>query len=62
MKKRGVEEARIDKEFRRIAEKNLRKDRELLERLARIKGLEETILRKAGRASQEARETLAAVR
>ncbi len=36
MKKRGVEEARIDKEFRRIAEKNLRKDRELLERLARI--------------------------
>jgi len=36
MKKRGVEEARIDKELRRIAEKNLRKDRELLERLARI--------------------------
>jgi len=31
-----VEKADIDKEFRRIAEKNLRKDRELLERLARI--------------------------
>jgi hypothetical protein len=27
---------KIGKEFRRIAEKNLRKDRELLERLAKI--------------------------
>jgi len=35
-KKKGAEEARIDEEFRRIAEKNLRKDRELLERLAKI--------------------------
>jgi hypothetical protein len=26
----------IDKEFKRIAERNLRKDRELLERLAKI--------------------------
>jgi len=35
-KKKGVEKAKIDKEFRRIAEKNLRRDLELLERLARI--------------------------
>ena len=35
-KKKGAGEARIDKEFRRIAEKNLRKDRELLEKLAKI--------------------------
>jgi len=35
-KKKGVEKAKIDKEFRRIAEKNIRRDLELLERLARI--------------------------
>jgi hypothetical protein len=35
-KKKSVEKANIDKEFRRIAEKNLRKDLELLERLAKI--------------------------
>ena len=35
-KKRGVEKVTIDREFRRIAEKNLRKDPELLERLAKI--------------------------
>jgi len=31
-----MEKIEIDKEFRRVAEKNLRKDRELLERLAQI--------------------------
>jgi hypothetical protein len=35
-KKKRVEKVNIDKEFRKIAEKNLRKDRELLERLAKI--------------------------
>ncbi|HEX9197874.1 MAG TPA: hypothetical protein VF906_08770 [Candidatus Bathyarchaeia archaeon] len=35
-KKKGVEKVSIDQEFRRIAEKNLRKDRELLEKLAKI--------------------------
>ena len=35
-KKKGVEKRKIDKEFRRIAEKNLRRDLELLERLAKI--------------------------
>jgi len=35
-KKKDVKKANIDKEFRKIAEKNLRKDRELLERLAKI--------------------------
>jgi hypothetical protein len=35
-KKKSVEKPKIDKEFRRIAEKNLRRDRELLERLAKI--------------------------
>ncbi len=35
-KKRAVDKINIDKEFRRIAEKNLRKDLELLERLAKI--------------------------
>jgi hypothetical protein len=35
-KKKPVKETKIDKEFRRIAEKNLRKDLELLERLAKI--------------------------
>jgi len=35
-KKKGVEKPNIDKEFRRIAEKNLRRDLELLERLAKI--------------------------
>jgi hypothetical protein len=35
-KKEPVEKVKIDKEFRRIAEKNLRKDRELLERFAKI--------------------------
>jgi hypothetical protein len=35
-KKKRVEKANIDKEFRKIAEKNLRKDRELPERLEKI--------------------------
>jgi hypothetical protein len=35
-RKKVVEKVKIDKEFRRIAEKNLRKDLELLERLAKI--------------------------
>lgn len=35
-KKKVVAKPEIDEEFRRIAEKNLRKDRELLERLAKI--------------------------
>jgi hypothetical protein len=35
-KTKGVEKVKIDKEFRRIVEKNLRRDRELLERLAKI--------------------------
>jgi hypothetical protein len=35
-KKRGVEQVKIDKEFKRIVEKNLRRDKELLERLAKI--------------------------
>jgi hypothetical protein len=36
-KKRNNErKSEIDEEFRRIAEKNLRRDRELLERLAKI--------------------------
>jgi hypothetical protein len=35
-KKKSVEKVKIDREFRRIAEKNLRRDRELLERLAKI--------------------------
>ena len=35
-KKKGVEKVKIDKAFRRIAEKNLRRDLELLERLAKI--------------------------
>jgi len=35
-KKKTVEKVKIDKEFRRIAEKNLRRDLELLERLAKI--------------------------
>ncbi|HYY92295.1 MAG TPA: hypothetical protein VE955_09935 [Candidatus Dormibacteraeota bacterium] len=35
-KKRAKEEVKIDEEFRRIAEKNLRRDRELLEKLAKI--------------------------
>ncbi len=35
-KKKGVEKLKIDREFRRIAEKNLRRDLELLERLAKI--------------------------
>jgi len=35
-KKKAVEKVKIDKEFRRIAEKNLRRDLELLERLAKI--------------------------
>jgi len=34
--KKTVKEPKIDKEFRRIAEKNLRKDRELVEKLAKI--------------------------
>jgi len=35
-KKEGVENVKMDKEFRRIVEKNLRRDLELLERLAKI--------------------------
>jgi hypothetical protein len=35
-KKRVSEKVKIDKEFRRIIERNLRRDRELLERLAKI--------------------------
>jgi len=35
-KQKGVEKVSIDKEFRRIVEKNLRRDLELLERLAKI--------------------------
>ena len=35
-KKKGSARVTIDKEFRKIAEKNLRRDRELLERLAKI--------------------------
>jgi hypothetical protein len=35
-KKRAVERPKIDKEFKRIIEKNLRRDRELLERLAKV--------------------------
>jgi len=35
-RKKGVEKPNIDKEFRRIAQKNLRRDLELLERLAKI--------------------------
>jgi len=38
-KKKGVEEPKIGKEFKRIAEKNLRRDQELLGRLARILAL-----------------------
>jgi hypothetical protein len=34
--KKTIEAVKIDKEFRRIAEKILRKDRELLEKLAKI--------------------------
>jgi hypothetical protein len=35
-KRKGVEKVKIDREFRRIAEKNLRRDFQLLERLAKI--------------------------
>ena len=35
-KKTTRKKPEIDEEFRRIAEKNLRRDRELLERLAKI--------------------------
>lgn len=35
-KRNGSEKVSVDKEFRKIVEKNLRKDRELLERLAKI--------------------------
>ena len=35
-KRKSFEKPKIGKEFRRIAEKNLRKDLELLERLAKI--------------------------
>jgi len=35
-KKKKVEKVKIDKEFRRIAEKNLRRDLELLAKLAKI--------------------------
>jgi len=35
-KKKRVEKINIDKKFRKIAEKNLRKDRQLLEKLAKI--------------------------
>ncbi len=35
-KRKGVEKVKMDKGFRRIVEKNLRRDLELLERLAKI--------------------------
>ena len=35
-KKKGVEKTSVDEEFKKIVEKNLREDRELLERLAKI--------------------------
>jgi hypothetical protein len=35
-KGKGVEKVKIDKKFRKIAEKNLRRDLQLLERLAKI--------------------------
>ena len=35
-KKKTPEEVKLDKEFRRIAEQILRKDRELFEKLAKI--------------------------
>ncbi|HEX4919552.1 MAG TPA: hypothetical protein VFV92_02290 [Candidatus Bathyarchaeia archaeon] len=35
-KKTSEKRSEIDEEFRRIVEKNLRRDRELLERLAKI--------------------------
>lgn len=35
-KRKGIEKISIDEGFRKIVEKNLRKDRELLERLAKI--------------------------
>ena len=35
-KRKGVEKSKIGKDFKRIAEKNLRKDVELLERVAKI--------------------------
>jgi len=35
-RKKSVEKPKIVKDFKKIAEKNLRKDRELLERLAKI--------------------------
>ena len=35
-KKKSVEKPKISKDFKRIAEKNLRRDLELLERLAKI--------------------------
>jgi hypothetical protein len=35
-KKEGVEESKIGKDFKRIAEKNLRNGRGLLEKLAKI--------------------------
>ena len=35
-KKKGVKKPKIGKDFKRIAEKNLRRDRVLLERLAKI--------------------------
>jgi len=38
-KKKGVEESKIGKDFKSIAEKNLRRDHELLGRLARILAL-----------------------
>jgi hypothetical protein len=35
-KKKKTEKTKVDQEFRRIAEETLRRDRELLERLAKI--------------------------
>ena len=35
-KKKSVEKPKIGKDFKRVAEKNLRRDLELLERLAKI--------------------------
>ena len=36
LKKKSVEKPKVGKDFKRIAEKNLRRDLELLERLAKI--------------------------
>jgi len=35
-KKKGIEKPKVSKAFKKMVEKNLRRDRELLERLAKI--------------------------